>query len=344
MVDGNTRTYNYHLPPGYSNIKKYPLILNLHGNGSTKDQQEYYSEFNAVADSAGIIMAYPQGLSNTWNSGFSFPYNSGTRDPEFLLRLVDTLSGKYSIDTNKVYICGMSMGGFMSYRMACEYPEKFAAMASVTGLMGDSVKYYCDMDTPIPILQIHGTSDAIVPYSGNFGYASVDTTINFWRIHNQCSAAVNMETLPDLNGPDNSSVIKYTYSGCKNHSDVVLYKVNSGGHTWPGAIAIPANGNTNYDIHASREIWKFFKEHPKQDPVTLKEKTFIPPINIYPNPFNDVLNIQGIFKGWKIYNILGEAMLIGDAGNIQTGSLNPGVYIIIVQHVGGSLVKKLIKQ
>ncbi len=112
-----------------------------------------------VADTAGIVVVYPNGIDETWNVSST----TGTDDVGFISALIDTVDYQYSIDLNRVFATGMSMGGFMSYRLACELSERIAAIASVTGLQAF---YPCNPNRPVPILQFHGTADPVVPYAG----------------------------------------------------------------------------------------------------------------------------------------------------------------------------------
>lgn len=156
----------------------------------------------------------------------------------------------YDIDLNRVYSTGMSMGGFMSYRLACELSERIAAIASVTGLLA---AFPCTPARPLPVLQIHGTADGTVPYSG------VSSTISFWVGENNCPVSPVITNLPDINSTDASTVTKSYYGFCDDSTEVILYTVNNGGHTWPdAAINI---GVTNRDFNANSEVWNFFKKY-----------------------------------------------------------------------------------
>ncbi|MDQ3191224.1 MAG: dienelactone hydrolase family protein, partial [Bacteroidota bacterium] len=241
--EGAVRSYRIFIPSGYNSANEHPLVFNLHGNGSSASQQEPYSGMNLIADTANFIVVYPDGISNTWNSGFNVPYNSGTNDVGFISALIDTVSANYNVDMQRVYSCGMSMGGFMSYRLACELHERIAAIASVTGLMSTQLPSNCQQQKQVPVLQIHGTDDTTVPYNGSSWSTSVNSTMDFWVQKNNCPTTPVITNLPDVVN-EGSTVKKYYYGPCNNNSEVVLFRVDSGGHTWPGAIAIPSLGNT----------------------------------------------------------------------------------------------------
>ncbi|MDV7395600.1 hypothetical protein RZS08_29700, partial [Arthrospira platensis SPKY1] len=120
--------------------------------------------------------------------------------------------------------CGMSNGGFMSHRLACELSDRIAAIAGVTGTMSSATFDDCSPGRPVPVLQIHGTADLIVNYNGAVGIKSVDETLAFWRAHNDCPPTALFEALPDIVN-EGSTVERYTYGPCEEESEVMLLKV-----------------------------------------------------------------------------------------------------------------------
>lgn len=307
--DGLLRDYRVHLPQGHSLSERLPLVLNLHGLGSNALQQEVYTQFNVVGDTAGFIVAYPNAIGNEWNIS-----GSGVDDAGFLSTLIDTIQAKYNIDLSRVYSTGMSMGGFMSYRLACELTCRIAAIASVTGLLATSP---CNASRPIAVMQIHGTDDPTVPYS------DVNPTIQSWLQKNNCPTTPVISNLPDVNTADSSTVTKSYYGLCGDSTEVILYTINNGGHTWPDAPIII--GVTNKDFNASAAIWNFFKKYRLNNDVlansgcdTLPLISSIQSINsgnirhrIYPNPssgeaFLTVNSLPGESITFCLYNVFGE--------------------------------------
>ncbi len=213
LHDGLQRNYRLHLPTGYSADQEYPLVFNLHGFTSDALQQEFYSGMNAVADTAGFIVCYPNGVNNAWNVGWSF--GSTADDVGFIENLIQELAENYGIDTTRVYSCGMSNGGFMSYRLACELNDRIAAIASVTGGMFSGYLPQCEPGRPVPILEIHGTADDVVPYDGTPNVnAPVETTVNFWADNNGCAAMPDGIPLPNTAPNDGSTAERFDYPGC----------------------------------------------------------------------------------------------------------------------------------
>ncbi len=294
---GNNRTCTIHLPSSYNPINSYPLVFNLHGSGSNSFQQQLFSGMDAIADTGGFIVAYPQAVSDQWDIVFS---NSPIDDIGFFNILLDSLIGRYNVDPSLVYATGMSMGGYMSYRLGCEMSNRLAAIASVAGPIIDSVIFDCNNSRVIPIMHIHGTEDDVIPYSGGiftnpldsamlFVY-HIDSMIQYFANKNGCSIPV-VHNYPDTNIADSSTVTSYYYCMGEESAEVLLYKVHRGGHSWPGSV-IPFNV-TNYDINASDEIWKFFRKHQLiNDTTGILNSNPNESLCIFPNPANERLQIK----------------------------------------------------
>lgn len=323
IFGGIERTYRVHLPTGYAEGEVYPLVINMHGLGSNSFQQEFYSEFDQVADTAGIVMAYPDGVENQWN----IYQDGGVDDVGFISALIDTMHANYNIDLDRVYACGMSMGGFMSHRLGCQLNDRIAAIGSVTGLL---VYFNCNFTRKIPVLQVHGTADDIVPYDG------VAYTIQYWTMNNFCPDSV-VTDLPDVDTTDQSTVTLTTYSPCSEDTEVLLYTINGGGHTWPGASYII--GVTNQDIHASVELWNFFKKYTLSAGVGIQNvNLFSESIKVYPQPAHHALNLEfdsDATRLWNvsIYEITGRKIWsesYSSDGRIMITNLNiqPGMYVL----------------
>jgi len=337
--EGIERTYILHTPPGYDGETPQSLVINMHGLGSNAAQQQFYSEFNKVADTAEIIVAYPNGVNNQWNV-----YSDvGINDVGFISALIDTISTIYTIDPKRVYATGMSMGGFMSHRLACQLEEKIAAIASVTGVLAYA---QCSPDRAFPVLQIHGTADSTVPYS------LVPFTMSFWIGENNCLDTTTIE-LPDIDPDDGSTVTKSIYSPCDENVEVILYTVNGGGHTWPGApIDI---GGTNYDIEGSVEVWNFLRQYTLPETVDVNENYLSSEkLLIYPQPVvrSAVIKIPTEFdQNWNLRLMDFSGRVIRDEhagyGNqvaFFRNGLKSGIYIIELSFGNKIFREKIILQ
>ncbi len=324
--EGIERSYKVHLPPDYDPDSLYPLVFNLHGYGSNAIEQQLYSGFDFVADTAGVVMVYPNGVDNQWTVYGS----TGPNDVGFISALIDTMSTHYSIDLDRIYSTGMSMGGFMSYRLACELENRIAAIASVAGLL---VTNPCEPSRPVAILQIHGTADPTVPYT------LVPTTVDFWTGYNGCPPDPVITDLPDIDTTDQSTVTVSYYGPCEDSTEVILYTINGGEHTWPGAII--NIGITNQDINASVEIWNFFKKYSIEGHVGISEKPVLNfGLSCYPNPFHQAttLELTGPYSSdylVRLYDINGSKVLEknyseGKRMLLLRGDLAAGVYFLEV--------------
>ena len=322
---GSYRTFIIHLPSGYNENTDYPLVLNLHGLGSSAFEQQLYSQFDAIADAEQFIVVYANAIDNNWDL-------FGATDINFISHLVDTLRQRYSTN-NCLFSTGMSQGGFLSYKLACELPQSITAIAVVTGNMLIAWQNSCDIEGTMPVMHFHGTADQVVNYNGSFGVSPVEGTALWWAEENNCNDPPFITELPDIDTNDNSTVEKHIYWGCDAGGDVLLYKIINGGHTWPGTFPVQSLGNTNQDINASELIGDFFSEHCT---ISTSFNSIIDQndILVYPNPA-----IKSFTLSWPdqifdiiIYDLEGRKVFVQkeNSGNIEinTEKLQAGVYII----------------
>ena len=251
--DNVYRNYIVYVPATYNPSQSTPLVFNLHGRTSNAYEQMLYGDFRTIADTANFIIVHPQGLlDNTgvthWNIG-----QSTVDDIGFFNSLYTRLIYDYNIDLSRVYSTGMSNGGYMSYYLACLMNDKISAVASVTGAMSQYTQIICNPTHPTPIMEIHGTADLTVPFN------DIISGLDYWINYNNCNFIADTTVIPDLVLGDWSTVEHIVYNNGDNGSTTELFKVNNGGHTWPGSNF--SIGVTNYDINASIEIWKFFSRY-----------------------------------------------------------------------------------
>jgi polyhydroxybutyrate depolymerase len=262
MHDGLQREYILYVPSSYTGDEPAPLVFNFHGYGSNATDQMWYGDFRPIADRRGFLIVHPQGTLfegvTHWNVG-GWTAGSTVDDVGFTEALIDFLSSEYNIDSARVYSTGMSNGGYMSFLLACQLSERFAAIASVTGSMTPETFNDCSPQHPTPIMQIHGTSDGSVPYGGNVWSKSIDDVIQYWVDSNHCNPTPTVTALPDTDPTDGSTVEHIVYYDGDRDVNVEHFKVIGGGHTWPGNPF--GGGSTNYDIDASEEIWRFFSRY-----------------------------------------------------------------------------------
>lgn len=272
---GLSRSYVFYVPER-SRPAPRPLIVVLHGGGGTADQIMRFSRFNTLAAKEGFAVAYPQGISRRWNDGRIFRGRSETDadDVGFIRAVVVDAASRIAIDRSRIYAAGISNGGFMSFRLACEAADLFRAIAPVTATMPDDLGPRCKPSAPVAVFLINGTADPLVPYEGGHVRGpfnmqrgpiwSTDRTVAFWARHNRCPAGPVIAAWPDRDKEDGSRVIESDYRACAD-GRVRLLRIEGGGHTWPGGSQyLPAGwiGTTNRDFDATEAIWNFFKTLP----------------------------------------------------------------------------------
>jgi len=256
-VNGLTREYILHVPPGY-NGKAVPLVIVLHGATQGAANAQSMSGMSTLGDKENFIAVYPNGTGRlpTWNAGNCCGYAQGNNvdDVAFLRALIAQLQKSYNIDARRIYVTGISNGAMMSYRAACEMADVVAAVAPVEGAQN----LLCKPSSPVSLIVFHGTADRLVPYNGGstpfqIGPRRADTsvadTVAFWVKENGCAPAAKREATKDVNID--------IYSGCKDGTGVALYTILGGHHLWPG---MPMSG---VDLSATEVMWKFFAQHPK---------------------------------------------------------------------------------
>lgn len=342
--DGLQRSYILYVPDSYIPSQETPLVINFHGYTSTAFEQMNYGDFRTIADTAGFLLAHPMGttdgLGNTyWNAN----WGGDVDDIGFTEALIDSLTVDYNIDQNRVFSTGMSNGGFMSYTLACELSHRIAAIASVTGTMNTNQPGNCEPEHPMPVMEIHGTADFVVPYNGNAFMESIPNTLAFWANFNLCNEVPEISQIPDIDPNDGCTAELHFYGNGSNGVTVEHFKIINGGHTWPGSAFASGSGNTNQDINASAEIWKFFSKYDINGLINpLNTSRFNPvdfEISVYPNPAHQIVYVEtknAAIDKFVIYDYQGKPQISKHVSSgekhiqIDTGQLPEGLYILMV--------------
>lgn len=264
--NGMDRTYMLHVPAG----DPIGLVLSLHGGGGTGIAQRALTGFNSVADAHDLLVVYPDGYDKSWadGRGASPADRRHIDDVAFLVGLVGKLRNDFNIAPGHVFVTGMSNGGFMSNRLACDRADVFAAAAPVAGTLGVGVA--CNPSRPVSVWEAHGTADPLVPFKGGAvrgrgGLShsiSPDAMVAKWRAADGCAGEPSMELLPDVR--DGTVVRRFVSAACAASTEVVFYKIDKGGHTWPGGKQyLPAAviGPTTHALDGSEAIAQFFLAH-----------------------------------------------------------------------------------
>jgi polyhydroxybutyrate depolymerase len=237
------------IPPGYDPTIPTAVMLNFHGFTSNGEQQAEISRMSALAAAEGFIVVYPEGLGTPqgWTGGDCCDRAGvvGIDDVALVDDLLDELERLLCVDTDRVFSTGLSNGGFLSYRLACELSERIAGIAPVAGVLGIDD---CVPARPIPLIHFHGTADAFVPYHGSLVFASVDETIAAWTAMNGCDGESEV-----IHDQGDARCVRHL--GCDEGAPVIRCTIDGGGHTWPGGTPIPA-GETSTDLDASAMMWE----------------------------------------------------------------------------------------
>jgi len=252
---GLERTYAVYVPTSYDAAVPTPLVFNFHGLQSNGLEQNWYSDMSAEAEQYGFILVYPNGVGNSWNGGgcCGEAVEQQIDDVGFTSDIIDVISSDYCIDSDRVYSTGVSNGGIMSYRLACELSDRITAVAAVSA---PNLTFSCEPSRSLPLLVFAGTDDVF------FSYASMRASAEDWASTNGCSTAESTVTYQQ------GAASCVTYDDCDENGDgaVEMCTIAGGGHNWPGAIDLFAldpqlywwAGYTTQDIDASQAIWSFF--------------------------------------------------------------------------------------
>lgn len=347
--DGLQRDYILYVPAKYTPGTPVPLILNFHGYTSNAFEQMFYGDFRPIADTAGFIIVHPMGTVDLLgNTHFNVGWGTSTVDDlGFASDLIDTLSAAYSIDQDRIYSTGMSNGGFMSYLLACELSDRIAAIASVTGTMNVNQPPMCSPTHPMPVMEIHGTADDVVPYEGNILFGTTPTAIAYWVSYDHCQTPPSITSIPDTDTADGCTAEHHVYVNGDNGSSVEHYKIIGGQHTWPGSAF--GGVGTNQDIDASKEIWRFFSQydiHGLINTSSTADEASINPVLVYPNPAGQYITVEistGTPIPYHLTTMYGEPVVSGvlqmNKQQIDLASIPSGMYILNVGQEAFKIVK-----
>ena len=261
-VEGKKRQYVLHVPRGYkkNQRKTIPLVVMLHGRTSNgRAAASRYYGWTPLADKEKFIAVFPTALGKptSWQRSRG---RKSSGDAEFLSQLIDKMLKDFRIDKNQVFMTGHSSGGFMSFSFAATHSEKIAAIGPVAGLIVSRDK----PKLPISVISFHGMADQVVAYDSKHGKtaryggmpSAMESAANFAK-HNQCSKQPKRTELAK------GKVHLDQWTGGKNNTEVFLYSIEDGDHSWPRGRG---------PLGATAIIWAFFKEHARGQKRSKKSK------------------------------------------------------------------------
>jgi len=321
--NGITRNHIVYVPTGYVPGSAVPLVFVMHGFTQSASAIMSATGFNAVAEQEGFIAAYPNGVNDGWNTNSPFPGGSTADDVGYIGALRDTLITQFSIDTTRIYACGFSAGGYMSFKLACESPKCFAAIASVAGTINNGAVSACAPQHTPGVMQIHGTSDLVVSYNGSiFSGLGVPAVLDLWTGLLDCST-------PAVITPVTSSIEKQVFAPCEGNAQVVHYRISGGGHVWPTGAA----------FSATNAIWEFFQDFSCGAITTGMPTTTTNSLHVWPNPVAANAWVDGI-GGATPY-----ALLDATGRSVRTGTLPMQQGMLDMQDLGaGTYILRLLDE
>jgi polyhydroxybutyrate depolymerase len=262
-VDGRDRTFDLYRPGTLPTDALVPLVVMLHGGFGSGSQAEASYGWDALAEAEHFVVAYPDGVGKAWAVGggcCGIPAGSGVDDVAFIRQLVASISRVLPIDSARVYATGISNGGMLAYRLACD-TTLFAAIGPDSATMLGP----CKFPAPISVIHIHGTADRRIRYGGGEGEGvaaingpAVPDLVAAWRRTDRC---------PDPSVTTDGAVSVSTAS-CPDGRGVELVTIAGAGHQWPGAKAKPVVERLlgldppSTALDATATIWRFFQAHP----------------------------------------------------------------------------------
>lgn len=359
LFDAINREYIVHVPASYDPSSPLPLLISLHGLG---DNMANFSGagFHALSETENFIVVTPQALNfayagfsigTAWNSGVGaeisilsstiYP-NEEIDDVGFISALIDSLSLQYAIDADRIYATGFSMGGFMTNRLAVELNDRIAAIASVSGTLGDNVDRN-NNPCPIPVMHIHGTADATIDYNADYQSSgglytivgdSVNGLMNFWNSIDQTNATPLHN--PNYTTVGGLTVEEFIWENGVDSSMTRLLKVNGGEHVW------------NTPLYPN-EIWNFLAPHKNQEACVVSGLNNLhssEQFTIYPNPSAQLIYItaDSEIQGIALYNAMGEKVLESEDVQVDISTLSLGVYFVFIQTEQSLIKSKITKK
>ena len=247
------RSVEVHVPTGFP--QPLPAIIAFHGYGGLATEMGSHTELSKKADEVGFVGIYPQGWGREWAVPGNPPAGAlEATDHELVTELLDRLAAAGCVDADRIYVAGHSQGGGMASAVGCEFADRLAGVAIVSG---EFFELPCQPSRPIPVVIFHALDDPILPYGGGSvagtpsSFPKVlppETMAAGWADRDGCDAGSRTQTLK-------AGIVRLLWQGCSK--PVAFYRLPTGGHDWPGSTFFPGS---NRDIDADDVLWTFFTE------------------------------------------------------------------------------------
>lgn len=274
---GIRRSYTLHISDNAPKDKPVPLVLAYHGSGGDGANMAALTQWDAVSDREGFVVAYPDAVGKNWNDGRGvvtiFSQMSNVDDVGFTEAVIADIERQHAIDSHRIYATGFSNGGMFVHLLAEKLSTKLAAIAPVGGGIAEPLAATFKPAAPLSVFIVHGQADPFVPYAGgdvdisnNGRVLPTMQTVKIWTQRSMGNAKAQNGTLPDKDPTDHCKVKWTRWAAGKNGPEVLLYTIEGGGHAWPGGpqfLPVSVIGNVCRDFDATTSIWEFFKKHPK---------------------------------------------------------------------------------
>ncbi len=268
---GLERHYYLHRAPNRTD--PLPLVLALHGLDEDVEGMRVTWTMDAVADREGFDVLYPVSVTSRWSyvdtRPVLLPNGRGIVDDiGFMLALLDKLITDRVTDPARIFVAGRSNGALMSWTLACQASDRFAAAAPIVSAMIERQVELCHPKRLIPVAVIAGTDDWTQSYDGaigeNFRLLSIPETLNFWRRERAC-ADLRLTDIPPHVPSDPTAAVLIEWNRCRVPSPLIFYRIEGGGHYMPSYRPMTEretrrHGGRSQTIETAEVLWDFFKK------------------------------------------------------------------------------------
>jgi len=271
---GLKRTFYFYQPKTYKKGTKRPLVIALHAGSQSAKEMISFTRFNPMADRDTFFVAYPSGVDDKWNDGRVIPFESNANKPndvQFISDLIDYLIANKNVDAERVYVTGLASGAVLCFTLGCQLSDKIQAIAPVAGGMAIDIFKGCKPKNIVNVLAINGQDDPIIPFAGgdikiyDKTYGKIagleETMVYFANYESEIKSTPFRVKKKDLDRTDHTTIVTTTYTNNKFGSDIILYEIKGGGHSWPGSAPLLSpdlTGNVSREMDASTVVWDFF--------------------------------------------------------------------------------------